>query len=324
MTQIAFWRRMLGILGSVATLSGCAALQRESPGSPVIPQNLNPASQPIKSQVLRNLTENRLLYVASRGHSYVLNYPTGELVGTIDAGAQAACSDSVGNVYLVEDNRVVEYAHGGTTPIKTITLPGGGVAGGGCSVDPTSGDLAVTFGGVGVAIYQSAQGSPTTYQDNAVYCGYDNQGNLFSDGSTSSGGLIISELPAGGAAFMALSISKRIQGDPWQVQWDGHYVTVQTVGPAQGASVNRLSISGSVATVVGVTHLKGFSGAANQSWIIGKLMFMPVGRRGIGVRTPTLGVWKYPAGGKPTKKFKGFAGRGRGVDLYGLTSSFAT
>ena len=87
-------------------------------------------------------------------------------------------------------SQIVEYAHGGTVAIATLSRPGEYPEG--CSVDPVTGNLAVTnfyssAGGGSVSIYAGARGSPQLYSDPAIvnyrFCGYDARGNLFVDGS---------------------------------------------------------------------------------------------------------------------------------------------
>jgi hypothetical protein len=251
----------------------------------------------------------------------VLSVPDGQVVATIGNGGQDACSDASGDVYFVSDNHVYEYAHGGTTPIATITLPSGGLAGGGCSVDPVTGSLAVAYAATGVAVYPNGSGSPTTYTVGAIFCGYDDKGDLFVDATRSPSGSSIYELPAGGSTFTEVSVTPGLSGSPWQVQWDGKYVTVQTF--SSNPSIYRLAVTGSSATVAGTTHFKGFTGFANQSWIAGNVVYIPVGRRSIGMRTPQLGVWKYPRGGKPIALFKHINGGSRDAVIYGVALSVA-
>jgi hypothetical protein len=182
----------------------------------------------------------------------------------------------------------------------------------------------VAFGTTSVAIYPYAEGTPTTYSvaDKAIFCGYDDNGNLFVDGYLGrGGGVSFSELPQGASSFSEVSVSPGISGGPWQVQWDGTYITVEADGVAGGAAVYRVNVSGSSGTIVGETKFKGFNGLAQQSWIAGSQILMPVGRRSIGPRTPQLGVWKYPAGGKPTATLKAVAGKSG--DIYGVTISVA-
>jgi hypothetical protein len=270
---------------------------------------------------VRNGSSGDLLYVAGGGQSYVLTYPGLNLVGKIKGGAEAACSDANGNVFLVQDLSITEYAHGATTSSATLSIPGP-TAGGGCSVDPVTGNLAVAYGATNVAVYPDAQGSPETYHDasGAEFCGYDDQGDLFVD-ATGGGAVALSELPVGGANFAPISISPALQGTGWQVQWDGNHVTVEVIKSPAKVSVARLAISGSTATILGETQFKGFTGVAGQSWVSRNEIFMPVGRRSTGGRTPTLGAWRYPNGGKPQILLKNLDGQGKISYLYGVAIS---
>ncbi|MGA9419903.1 MAG: hypothetical protein WBV40_12195, partial [Candidatus Cybelea sp.] len=58
------------------------------------------------------------------GKTFMLTYPQGQLVGTINQSASGMCSDTDGNVYLLYMNAAIEYAHGGTKPIRTLRIPG--------------------------------------------------------------------------------------------------------------------------------------------------------------------------------------------------------
>ena len=90
-----------------------------------------------------------LLYVSvwDTGVVYVYSYPKakllGKLVGILDTPS-GMCSDSKGNVWITNfhGEGITEYAHGGTKPIATLSDPG--TDPNGCSVDPLTGNLAVT------------------------------------------------------------------------------------------------------------------------------------------------------------------------------------
>lgn len=241
-----------------------------------------------------------LIYIAGVNASYVVSYGEGKLVGTISSGAVGACSDKSGNVFLVEGNQVAEYAHGGTTPIKSLNL-GSSAAGSSCSVDPTTGNLAVTLANGSspeVAVFQSASGPPTTYDDpqGVGFCGYDDQGDLFVDGFGSNG-IAIAELPKGGSSLTEVNLDKVLQGNPWQVQWAGSYLAVESVYGKNG-TIYRLSISGSSATLVGKTKLTG-ARHPRASWINGNRILVPYGPRRNG--SSKVGFWRYPVGGRASR-----------------------
>ncbi|MGB8151526.1 MAG: hypothetical protein WCE97_10085 [Candidatus Cybelea sp.] len=253
-----------------------------------------------------------LIYAAAIGKSYVLTYPQGKLVGTISVGALDSCSDDAGNVFLAGD-QIEEFAHGGTSPIATFSTPG---SPSGCAVDPTSGNLAVVFArasGNDVAVFPNASGSPTLYDSNltAFWCGYDNQGNLFVDGEGQSGASLV-ELAKNAQSFETLSIAPHIEGVFLRIQWDGSYLTVEAQsnykrGTHHAVSVNRLSISGSAATVVGTTQIKTIRKTAALSWIDGDRVLVPYGNAGR--YNPNIGYWKYTAGGAPVTRVEKPAGK---------------
>jgi hypothetical protein len=256
------------------------------------------------------------------GGTCVLSYPEGKLVGSLNVGATAgACADTSGNVYIANQNTVLEFAHGGTTPINTFTVSGGTDAA--CSVDSTTGNVAVVIyfsSSYDVAVFSSPSAPPTTYRvtDGAQFCGYDVEGNLFVDSHNPN--IVLSELQKGGGGFMPVSIDI-IQKAPGQLQWDGKYLALEGIGITHGATIYQLKISGSSATVVHTTKFKGMTEAARQSWIEGNRILIPFGTRGNGPFVTKIGVWKYPRGGKPLQIFKQFA---EGLNLQGVTFSPAS
>jgi hypothetical protein len=239
-----------------------------------------------------------LLYVAdNEGFVFVLSYPQGQLVGGLNLpsalNSGSICSDGHGNIFVPDRFEIVEYAHGGTQPIATLSDDGG--IPNGCSVDPTTGNLAVTndinypYKG-NVAIYAGAQGEPTYYSDSEIpdpiFCGYDNKGNLFIDGGP------FAELASGSGNFTNITLNRQIY-QRGEVQWDGKHITVTS----QNANrIYRLQVSGSTGTIIGTTHLKGPGrNATSQSWIQGSVIIAPIGP---GQADNRVGFWKYPHGGK--------------------------
>ncbi len=114
-----------------------------------------------------------LLYVSNFNTETVLvySYPDGNKMGTLTGFAQpdGLCSDKKGDVWIVnnEDSQsgldIVEYTHGGKKPIAKLS---DGYILIGCSIDPTTGNLAVTntetisFGPGSIAIFAHAKGTP--------------------------------------------------------------------------------------------------------------------------------------------------------------------
>ena len=278
-----------------------------------------------QNTALQKTSSEALIYVAGVDGSFVLSYATGKLIAALDVKAVGACSDKNGNVFLLtSDEGVEEYAHGGTTPIATLSL-GKRASLGGCSVDPASGDLAVTVSYSGfedVAVFQGAAGKPTVYSSpvEASFCGYDDAGNLFVDGPGNGKGAVLAELPRGQSSMFPITISQSFSGVPWQVQWDGKYITVQT-NTGKGATIYRLQLNGSEGTVVGTTTFSKAAKHPRASWMYGNYILVPFGPPKPG--GAKLGLWKYPHGGKPTRVF-GAERFGEGVEyLEGVTVSVA-
>jgi hypothetical protein len=244
-------------------------------------------------------------------------YPAGELVGTLNAKARGLCTDAGGNVFVVNDGAIYEFAHGGTTPINT--LGNRRYSYWSCSVDPTTGNLAATFeeysadpttgssavtsesGGTGVAIFKNATGNQTTYTDAAFehlfYCGYDGSGNLFADGFKSGSPSAFAELAAGSSKFETIQLNHQIE-TAGQVQWDGAYITI---ADERTNKIYRVEINGSAAIVVGKTKLDRISNLFWGSWIYEGTVIAPFAKKGVGY----VGFWNYPRGGSPTKILPG-------------------
>lgn len=312
-------RYTLGVIAALA-FTGCGAQVAPTGGAP---QSLTPATH--GKSWMKPRTSGPLIYAAAVAKSYVLTYPDGKLVGTINDGATDACSDSEGDVFLTVDSRVDEFTHGATTPSASLTVPGTAF---GCGVDGLTGNLAVVFlrtNGNDVAVFPNASGIPTLYNSNVnpLFCGYDNQGNLFVD-SQGENGVVLGELPSGGSSFSMLTINPVLDNGSGTIQWDGAYLTIESGMGKQARRgrplrINRLSISGSTATVVSATSFKGTSKIAYASWVYNNRILVPYGT--VKTITPNIGYWKYPMGGKPVQLLKTFAGKG--VRTNALTISTA-
>jgi hypothetical protein len=132
---------------------------------------------------------------------------------------------------------------GGTGTIATYSLDGNQALG--CSVDPTTGSIAVVYRGDGadIAVFPNGGGTPALYDSHldSSYCGYDGNGNLFVNGYNGQQ-YGLSELPTGSSEFTRLSINGSL-GEPREVQWDGTYITWESGGGPGGYAVSRLQIS---------------------------------------------------------------------------------
>ena len=215
----------------------------------------------------------------------------------------------------------VEYKHGGKTHVAAVQDPGSG-AHTGCSVDPATGNLAVTSygvsssGGGAVAIYAHAKGKPQHYTDSKIphfnFCGYDPKGNLYADGTDAAQSQFhFAELSKGAKTFENIKLTGGLIYYPGNVQWDGKYVAVgdQNIGGFDVSAIYQTTGAGG--KIVHKTPLDDpTDGSAEdivQFWIDGKTV---VGPNNYG---SDAGFYKYPAGGKPTKTIKGFDAYGAAI-----------
>lgn len=244
-----------------------------------------------------------LVYVTNRstGDINILSYPQGVPVGAISGFVEpeGECVDAAGDVFITDSQTatISVFAHGGVVPIRTLAYPHAQPYD--CSIDPATGNLAVTnrlFSRKphsAVAIYTAGQGLPTTYAHAAfqtLYCGYDNEGNLYLDGSDHR--TEVAELPHGGSTIVNVQLDQPIarQGS---IQWDGQYVVLASLNPPVAY---RVAFSGRSGTIVGSTSLDGTIGL-NRVWIEGDKIL------GAGTYVYT---WPYPAGGSPVRRYTGF------------------
>jgi hypothetical protein len=221
-------------------------------------------------------------------HTQYLLYVSDEASGTVDVYAYRSrqghlagqltgfqfpygeCQDGSGNVYVTDfaAERVVEYAHGGTNPIKTLDDSYGYPIG--CAVNPVTGDLAVSdwesngsscMGGI--VIYADASGSGTSYtdQDFMYYYppAYDPSGNLYVQGQVNngSGSSGLAEISSGGDALVTVPLSGGTIYFPGGVQWDGHYLaaTDQAYNGGHTSSIYRITVTESGASIVNNVEL---------------------------------------------------------------------
>jgi hypothetical protein len=263
-----------------------------------------------------NTSSQDLLYVTGAcGGICVFSYPGGTLVGELaDSNAPfGECVDKSGDVFVIDFGGeggtagIVEYAHGGTSPIATLTDPGYYPQA--CSIDPTTGNLAVTNesavnGDTGVvAIYVDAKGDATDYLDPKIYymgfCAYDDKGNLFVDGQYDhKGTFAFAEVPKGSSNFKSIKLTQR-PSSPLNLQWAGKYIALAD----SSTVIYHVTVKGSKGTLVGTTLLNGpVSGTEVQFWIQGGTIVAPYGT---GTSHDEVGFWKYPTGGRVRKSIDG-------------------
>lgn len=322
MSLLHFSRRAVVMIAGLSLFAGCEGQNAVAPTA-MSPQRVTAFGHAGKSWMLPGASSGDLIYaVGGCGGTCVLSYPNGKFVGQVATGGTAICSDTRGNVFISNDYAVTEYAHGGTTPIATLSLPGG--LGAGCAVDPETNNLAVAFAGSGVdiAIFPGEQGPPVLYASHigSLYCSYDEDGNLFVDGYDGNQ-VALAEMPSGSDEFTKLSLNS-LSGTPGQMQWDGQHITLEDRS-AKSTAIEQLSISGSAATVVGATRLKNIGHRATASWMADGQVIVPyVLRNGTGANA--IGIWNYPKGGKAQRKIKHFGSyREHTLDFQGVTVSTA-
>lgn len=304
-----------------ALIFSCAIVMVGSPGCSgptasglsASPQRPSSFHRIIRPNAVHKRTD--LVYVSdSLSNVYIYSYPSGELVDKITGlnGPAGECVDRSGDVWvaLTGSNEIVEYAHGATEPISTLSDPGSPI---GCAVDPVTGNLAVT--GSTIEIYPLAQGSPTSYSssdfEGYYYCTYDGSGNLFAESPHQTG--MIAELAYGGSALQPVTLSENVS--PSSMQWDGSYISIigelpssihvdHGGGGAKGpVHVYRIAVSGSAGTIVSASSLKSPDGKhvgdLVQYWITGAAIIGPgfyaQGKEG-------LLTWRYPRGGDAIQK----------------------
>lgn len=302
------YRRGVPALALVAGLAGCAGQQ----GGPVglTPQVAGraPLQMPAKSTQLGlsshgkswmkpNLMSRTLLYVSDTSAHYVevYIYPSLKYVGRLTGFEYPAgeCVDKAGNVWIADAGAAAmyEYAHGGTSPIQTITedmyIPSG------CAIDPKTGDLAVANGNVQVEIFAAGSGSPTAYRDfnfsQTTSLSYDRSDNLFVDGLDTNGMFHYAELPAGGEAFTDITLNGFPIGNssPGGVKWDGSYITVSdsqsTIYRTQGSNVVGT-------TSLSATCVFGYDIVPNRAIVAPDQCSKNL-----------VGTYAYPAGGSPVR-----------------------
>jgi hypothetical protein len=324
--------RVPGLSHSALSIYVAAAMLTSCGGPGAMPQTLANAAHAAlgKSWMLPGAkTVKRLLYISGYGAGNVLvyNYQTRAQVGTLTGydWLPGLCVDKKGDVYLAtevgSEGSMIEYAHGGAKPIKTLSTNGHPI---GCSIDPTTGNLAVDNGlpggASGIQVWKNASGTPTEYSSisacNEMWSpGYDRQGNLYVEGDVNAQS--VCELPAGGNALESVSINRTINF-PGSAMWDGKYITFTDQEYKNGTGIYRARRTrGGKLAVVGITRLNdtcyGKEADIVQPFIVGKKNTPANDQEG----TAVVGVnfayycategkfdyWAYPAGGKPKQSF---------------------
>jgi len=290
-----FWSEGFGVYAAVAVLAGCGGSSQIG-NLALVDRAAATHAATGRSWMALNLTKKDLLYVSNfyGADTLVFTYPSGKLVGRFPLDGTVDCaSASPGDFWASGTDEMLEYAHGGKTPIETLSG-----ASGECAVDPTTGDLAVTVLGAGdVVVFRGGSGSGTTFYDgldSSYFDGYDDKGDLFVDGITSSDTYGVVELPKGGSTFESIALSRSLEF-PGGMQWYDKYLAVED---QEAHVIYHFAIHGTNAKEIGATELGGSSDVV-QFYIQKPYV--------VGADFPNedVDLWDYPAGGSPVKVFTG-------------------
>ena len=223
------------------------------------------------------LRKEDLIYVTNHNAEVtVYNFSTQALVAVLTRFTQpmGECVDSSANVYIADSaaQKIYEYAHGGSRPIKTLDdSPDSPYT---CAVDSVTGNLAVANNNGNasgnIAIWSKASGKPTRYTDSGLIyfegCAYDASGNLLTTNGIRQGyATAFAWLPHGASKLTTIAMPGPYPGWEWNfiygIQWDGHFFVLD-----RGQGVFRVSVIHGLAYYIGETELID-GGESGPYWI---------------------------------------------------------
>ncbi|MGA9274172.1 MAG: hypothetical protein WBV67_11855 [Candidatus Cybelea sp.] len=258
------------------------------------------ALRPPASWVLPEARSENLLYVSgNNGYVYIFSFPKGKLVGTLTGFQEVAgvCADVAGNVWVANSAAfdLIEYAHGGTSPIATLidyqNYPFS------CSVNHQTGDLAVSNvfsikqGQAGsIAVYKSAAGTPKLYAASRFseyyFLAYGPRAKIYFDGNGYGRNFEMARLYRDN--FTPIEILGAKIASPGGVQYAEGSLTIGGADNAGDGIIYRITDQG---VVTGATTLIGSSGC--MSYEIWKTYAICASGNG------NVPIYRYPAGGSP-------------------------
>jgi hypothetical protein len=212
---------------------------------------------------------------------------------TGDSEPQGMCTGAKGTFWVANSggDDVLEYDYDGTSIVKTLSESAGEPAG--CSVDPTTGNVAMSVLFTDeVEIWTGGTGSPTTSIDGLLetyFVGYDGSGDLFANGFNSSFAVAMVELKKGSTTWTPLTGVSI--GFPGGMQWDGTYITVEDQ-TLNANKIDQYSCSGTSCTLAGSVSLAG-SEDCDSPWIKGAVVACG------DIGDDEVKLYHYPAGGSP-------------------------
>ena len=273
----------------------------------------------------------RLLYVSDPVDNVVAVFSLPDLLlrGTLTGFSKphGSCSGESGNIWVANtgSRQILEYAHGGTSPIATALDPYGDPFG--CAVNGHRHKVGVTnirdvpsptpgpASGPGEYLFLHSGTWSTSYDlallNSDISVGIDPVGNAYIDGLTNSKHFVLAELPSGSTVIHQITISGGTIHYPGMVQWyeDGHYLAVgdRRCDTPRTTCVYHVSISGSTGTIIGKTKFKAYNGHAICDMAQGAIgasgeNFLAGGddESACGYATSSVDRWAFPAGGSPT------------------------
>lgn len=284
----------------VAALAGC------SKGA-----SISPVPAAAAGSMTAKASNGALLYVAdlNKNAVYVYTYPAGGLVGQLTGLSRphGECTDAAGDVYVTNglDQDILEYAHGGTTPIATLADPT--MFPSACAIDPVTGNLAVVHsplstGPATVAIYVHAGGTPQPLPHSPVfdsyYLAYDAHGNIWVDGMNRKRKWFrFAEFLSAKQQWQRITFDHAI-GLPGGVQWVGNTLVVGDQVNLDGPSVvAEFSMNGNTGKLLGFTPLKNSCNVL-QFQVVGKTVVAP------NTCKPAVLYFDFPKGGRSTKAIR--------------------
>lgn len=284
-----------------AVLVGCGRSQPSTSALGAMPQTFSHAAHADRgtSWMLPEAKNETLLYASGSnlGDVYAFSFPAGKLVGTLTGFIMPTgeCVDAAGNVWIADTTfhgQMYKYAHGGTSPIATLSVRNYPMA---CSVDPKTGNLAVTSGRRTLSIYPKARGRPHVYADHRMsswyFCTYDNMGNLFLSGTDWGYLQRLVEQPYAETRFESINGIRGFAEDS-PVFWDGKYIAIQANNANyQGTeTIYRLTVSRRHAVVEKSVTFSNMPPYNSQFLTMGGDLVQPAG-------VGAIDVWSYEQGG---------------------------
>ncbi|HEY1429727.1 MAG TPA: hypothetical protein VGF18_09140 [Candidatus Tumulicola sp.] len=266
-----------------------------------------------RSHVSKIATASKLLYVsdASTGDVQIFSYPTGAPVGTITGfnEPQGECVDGKGDVFVTntQASQILEFAHGGTTPIATFSDAGQFPVA--CAISSLTGELAVSnafdssFSTASVSIFNPTTKKAKTYPNplfwESYFLSFDNENNVYVDGLVTGGYFTfgLAELHKGTWNYTAVPLDTTVNW-PGNVVWSKENLAVgdQEYTPDSSA-VYQVQLAASSGSVVGTTVLDTSCDVV-QFYILNSLLSAPDACK------PGVGEYAYPAGGGRKKLVK--------------------